>query len=199
MRCFWSLILTSLLCSMLSPYCWNNAYLAQQQRPVMIAQWDSSLSVLPVARVQFSVMVEYFTGYFPDWSHYANPSWASVAEHGSISPQWHHTTCVQLGGRSKSNHGQTMADRIELNWTRQHQHNGKNTNKKKLTKWLCHVVIPYTTWFCNLFKLLIPNDPLHYKKQWSTYYRSLCLTPLLASCSALNILVSKEEFIRLLK
>jgi len=23
---------------------------------------------------------------------------------------------------------------------------------------------------------LIPNDPLHYKKQWSTYYRSLCLT-----------------------
>ena len=27
------------------------------------------------------------------------------------SPQWHHTTCGQRGGRPKSNHGQTMADR----------------------------------------------------------------------------------------
>jgi len=77
----------------------------------MIAKWDSSLTVLPVARVQFPARAEYFKGFFPGWSHSANPSWASVAENGSISPQWHHTTCGQRGGRPKSNHGQTMADR----------------------------------------------------------------------------------------
>ena len=33
---------------------------------VMIAQWDSSLSVLPVARVQFPAMAEYFKGFVPD-------------------------------------------------------------------------------------------------------------------------------------
>ena len=32
---------------------------------VMIAQWDSSLSVLPVARVQFPATAEYFQGIFP--------------------------------------------------------------------------------------------------------------------------------------
>ena len=31
--------------------------------PVMIAQWDSSLSVLPVSRVQFPAMAEYFKGF----------------------------------------------------------------------------------------------------------------------------------------
>ena len=85
---------------------WNN-----DAKSVMIAQWDSSLSVLPVARVQFPAMAEYFKGFFPGWSRSANPSWASVAENGSISPQWHHTTCGQRGGRPKFNHGQTMADR----------------------------------------------------------------------------------------
>ena len=34
-----------------------------------------------------------------------------MVENGSISPQWHHTTCGQRGGRPGSNHGQTMADR----------------------------------------------------------------------------------------
>ena len=77
----------------------------------MIAQCNNSLSVLPVARVQFPATAEYFKGFFRGWSHSANPSWASVAENGSISPQWHHTTCGQRGGRPKSNHGQTMADR----------------------------------------------------------------------------------------
>jgi len=52
-----------------------------------------------------------FKGFFPDWSHSANPSWASVAENGSISPQWHQTTCGQRGERPKFNFGQTMADR----------------------------------------------------------------------------------------
>jgi len=33
---------------------------------VMIAQWDSSLFVLPVARVEFPAMDEYFKGFFPD-------------------------------------------------------------------------------------------------------------------------------------
>jgi len=79
-------------------------------KSVMIAQWDSSLSVLPVARVQFPATVEYFKGFFPGWSHSANPCWASVAENGSISPQRHHTTCGQRGGRPKFNHGQALAD-----------------------------------------------------------------------------------------
>jgi len=30
---------------------------------VMIAQWDSSLSILPVARVQFPATAEYFKGF----------------------------------------------------------------------------------------------------------------------------------------
>ena len=33
-----------------------------------MAQWDSSLSVLPVARVQFPATAEYFKGFFPGWS-----------------------------------------------------------------------------------------------------------------------------------
>jgi len=32
-----------------------------------------------------------------------------VAENGSISPQWHHPTSGQRGGRPKFSHGQTMA------------------------------------------------------------------------------------------
>jgi len=35
------------------------------QQSVMIAQWDSSLSVLPMARVRFPATVEYFKGFFP--------------------------------------------------------------------------------------------------------------------------------------
>jgi len=50
-----------------------------------------------------------FQGIFPNWSHSANPSWASVTENGAISPQWHHTACGQLGGRPNFNYGQTMA------------------------------------------------------------------------------------------
>jgi len=64
-----------------------------------------------VARVQFPATAEYFKGFFPGWSHSANPCWASVAENGSISPQWHHTTCGQRGGRPKFNQGQTMGDK----------------------------------------------------------------------------------------
>jgi len=36
---------------------------------VMIAQWNSSLSVLPVARVRFPATAEYYKGFFPGWSH----------------------------------------------------------------------------------------------------------------------------------
>jgi len=35
-------------------------------KSVMIAQWHSSLSVLPVARVQFPATAEYFKGFSPD-------------------------------------------------------------------------------------------------------------------------------------
>jgi len=38
-------------------------------------------------------------------------SWASVTKNGSISSQWHRTTCGHRGGRLKSNHGQTAAER----------------------------------------------------------------------------------------
>jgi len=72
----------------------------EQRNPslVMIAQWDSSLFVLPVAGFNSQPQQS-----IPrDFSHSANPSWASVAENGSISPQWHHTTCGQRGGRLKS-------------------------------------------------------------------------------------------------
>jgi len=51
----------------------------------ILVSHDSSLSVLPVARVQFPTTAEYFKGFFPGWSHSANPSWASVAENGSIT------------------------------------------------------------------------------------------------------------------
>ena len=67
---------------------WDSSQSVLPVARVMIAQWDSSLSVLPVARVQFPATAEYFKGFFPSWSHSANPSWASVAENGSISPQW---------------------------------------------------------------------------------------------------------------
>jgi len=90
---------------------WNSSLSVLPVARVMIAQWDSSLSVLPVAWVQFPATAEYFKGLLPGCSHSANPPWASVAENGSISPQWHHTTCGQRGGRPKSNHGQIMADR----------------------------------------------------------------------------------------
>ena len=42
---------------------WLEFTICTQQ--VMIAQWDSSLSVLPVARVRFPATAEYFKGFFP--------------------------------------------------------------------------------------------------------------------------------------
>ena len=71
---------------------------------VMIAQWENdciSLSVFPVARVQFPAMAQYFKGFFPGWSHSANPSWASMAENSSISPYWHRTTYGHRGGKAE--------------------------------------------------------------------------------------------------
>ena len=50
----------------------------------MIAQWDSSLSVLPVARVQFSATADYFKGIFPGWLHSLptrpEPAWQKMAQ-----------------------------------------------------------------------------------------------------------------------
>ena len=79
---------------------WDSSLSVLPVARAMIAQWDSSLSVLPVARVQFPATAEYFKRFFPGWSHSASPSWASVAANGSISPQRHHTTCGQRGGRT---------------------------------------------------------------------------------------------------
>jgi len=39
-----------------------------------------------MARVQFPAAAECFKGFFPGWSHSANPFWSSVAENGAISP-----------------------------------------------------------------------------------------------------------------
>jgi len=69
-----------------------------------------SLSVLPMTRVQFPAMEEYFKGFFPGWSRSANPAWASVAENGLIFPQWPHRTRGHREGRPKSNHGHKMAE-----------------------------------------------------------------------------------------
>jgi len=52
----------------------------------MIAQCNSWLSVLPVARVQLPATAEYFKGFSPGWSHSANPSWACVTENDSFPP-----------------------------------------------------------------------------------------------------------------
>ena len=96
---------------------------------VVITQWENeciSLSVLTVTWVQFPDMAEYSKGYFPGWSLSATladhtlptrpkPAWQNMAEHGSISSQWHHTTCGHRGGRPTSNHGHTMAEFKENN------------------------------------------------------------------------------------
>jgi len=87
---------------------------------VIIAQWENeciSLSVLSMVRVQFPAAAEYFKRFFTAWSRPANPSRFSVTENSSIFPQWHRTTRGYCGGRSSSNHGQTMAER-NLNNTR---------------------------------------------------------------------------------
>ena len=44
---------------------WDSSQSVLPVARVMIAQWDSSLSVLPVARVQFPATAEYFKGFFP--------------------------------------------------------------------------------------------------------------------------------------
>jgi len=47
----------------------------------MIAQWDSSLSVLPVARVQFPGTAEYFKGFFPGTlPTRPEPEWQKMAQ-----------------------------------------------------------------------------------------------------------------------
>jgi len=44
---------------------WNSSLSVLPVARVMISQWGSSLSVLPVARVQFPTMVEYLKRFFP--------------------------------------------------------------------------------------------------------------------------------------
>jgi len=52
-------------------------------KSVMIAQWNSSLSVLPVARVQFPATAEYFKGFFSadrTLPIRPEPSWQKMAQ-----------------------------------------------------------------------------------------------------------------------
>ena len=59
--------------------------------------------VIPLSYHDWLDTAEYFKRFFPGWSHSTKPSWASVAENGSISPQRHHTTCGQRRkGRSST-------------------------------------------------------------------------------------------------
>jgi len=44
---------------------WDNSLSVLPVARAMIAQWNSSLSVLPVARVRFPATAEYFKGFFP--------------------------------------------------------------------------------------------------------------------------------------
>jgi len=53
---------------------------------VMIAQWNSSLSVLPVGRAQFPATAEYFKGFFPGWSHSAKPKIAQSPLNDTTQP-----------------------------------------------------------------------------------------------------------------
>jgi len=50
----------------------------------MIAQWDSSLSVLPVARIQFPTTAEHFKGFFSLADHTLptrpEPAWQKMAQ-----------------------------------------------------------------------------------------------------------------------
>jgi len=74
-----------------------------------VGEW-MYLTVCPLYGPGSIPMVEYFKRFLLGWSPSASPSWASVAENDSIFPQWHHTTSGHRGGRSKSNHRQTMAE-----------------------------------------------------------------------------------------
>jgi len=47
---------------------WDSSLSVLTVARVTIAQWDSSLFVFPVARVQFPTMAEHLEGFFPGWS-----------------------------------------------------------------------------------------------------------------------------------
>jgi len=88
----------------------NNTYFHTHiaySKSVMIAQWDSSRSVPPYGPGSIPGHCGVFQGFFPGWSHSANPSWASVAENLLSMP---HTMYGERREKPKSNHEQTMAD-----------------------------------------------------------------------------------------
>jgi len=72
-------------------------FVVPKKNTVVIAHWNEwiSLFVPAAAQVLFPATAEYFKGFFPGWSRSVDPSWASVAENGSTSHQWHHTTCPE--------------------------------------------------------------------------------------------------------
>jgi len=70
----------------------------------------TSLFVCSVVLAQFLTMAKFSKGFFLNWPHSANLSWARMAANGSISTQQEHTTCGNRGVRSMSNRGQTIAE-----------------------------------------------------------------------------------------
>ena len=67
---------------------------AKGSLPFCLAHCLSSLWPGFNSQPRRSISKDFISG----WSHFVNPSWASVTENGSISPPWHHTTCGQWGG-----------------------------------------------------------------------------------------------------
>jgi len=86
---------------------------------VTIAQWENewiSLSVLPVALGSILSHGKVFQGIFLWLITLCQPvlsqrgrKWFNLLLIG----QWHHTACEQRGGRPKSNHEQTMAEKYK--------------------------------------------------------------------------------------
>ena len=72
----------------------------RRSQSVTIAQWENEWISLYFMWLGFNSQP---WGVFPGWPHSANPSWASEVKNGSISPQCHHTTGGQRGGRPKFN------------------------------------------------------------------------------------------------
>ena len=94
----------------------------------MTAQWDSQLSVLPVAWVQFPTMVEYLEGFFPGWSHSANLNlltvWAGQQYYrlteamvatriGPASHWWSHELQLLRGIQTDGYNGETLLREVE--------------------------------------------------------------------------------------
>jgi len=87
---------------------WDSSLSVLPMARVVITQWDSSLAVLPVARAQFPATVKYCKGFFPgDPTLPTRPelAWQKMTQFPPMAPRDLWTA------RPKFNHGKPMADR----------------------------------------------------------------------------------------